>query len=68
MQTLVRSLEVSEKLITEYKLEWQKKYDEITSDWLAAKCQAMCLKIRYGVYRKVKLGRPRTLRHYNRSF
>ena len=45
-QTLVRSLEVSEKLITEYKLEWQKKYDEITSNWLAAKCQAMCLKIR----------------------
>ncbi|CAB4011961.1 HAUS augmin-like complex subunit 4 [Paramuricea clavata] len=45
-QTLVRSLEVSEKLITEYKLEWQKKYDEITSDWLAAKCHAMCLKIR----------------------
>ena len=47
IQTLVRSLEVSEKLIAEYKLEWQKKYDEITSDWLAAKCHAMCLKIRY---------------------
>ncbi|XP_028392642.1 HAUS augmin-like complex subunit 4 [Dendronephthya gigantea] len=45
-QTLVRSLEVTEKLITQYKLEWQTKYDEITSDWLAAKCQAMCLKIR----------------------
>lgn len=45
-QTLVHSLEVLEKLITHHKMDWQKKYDEITSDWLAVKCQAMCLKIR----------------------
>ncbi|EDO45924.1 predicted protein [Nematostella vectensis] len=45
-QTLLQSLESLEKLITKHRLQSQVRYDKVTTDWLAAKCEAMCLKIR----------------------
>ena len=46
LQVLLQSLETLEKLITRYRLQSQPTYDRVTADWLVAKCDAMCLKIK----------------------
>ena len=46
-QVLMQSLQTLEKLITDHRLQSQGKYDRVTVEWLAAKCEAMCLKVRY---------------------
>ena len=46
-QVLMQSLQTLEKLITDHRLQSQGKYDRVTAEWLAAKCEAMCLKVRY---------------------
>lgn len=43
----MQSIQTLEKLITEHRLQSQGKYDRVTAEWLAAKCDAMCLKVRY---------------------
>ncbi|KAL4235065.1 HAUS augmin-like complex subunit 4 [Mactra antiquata] len=45
-QKLMDSLSLLETLISKYKLERQKEKDTIVTEWLYAKCDAMCLKIR----------------------
>ncbi|KAK3581162.1 hypothetical protein CHS0354_024695 [Potamilus streckersoni] len=45
-QTLLDSLRLLETLISKYRLRNQPEYDAITSEWLIAKCDAMCLKIK----------------------
>lgn len=45
-QKLLDSLGLLETLISKYKLERQAEQDTITAEWLFAKCDAMCLKIR----------------------
>ncbi|XP_045192379.2 HAUS augmin-like complex subunit 4 [Mercenaria mercenaria] len=45
-QKLLDSLGLLETLISKFKLEKQSEHDTITTEWLYAKCDAMCLKIR----------------------
>ncbi|XP_071785681.1 HAUS augmin-like complex subunit 4 isoform X2 [Asterias amurensis] len=45
-QALMDSLSVLELLITKHRLRLQADSDTITSNWLAARCHAMCLKLR----------------------
>ncbi|KAL9976210.1 hypothetical protein ACROYT_G013482 [Oculina patagonica] len=45
-EVLMQSLQTLEKLITDHRLQSQAKYDRVTAEWLAAKCDAMCLKVR----------------------
>lgn len=45
-QKLLDCLELLETLISRYKLDKQIEQDTITTEWLYAKCDAMCLKIR----------------------
>ena len=45
----MQSLQILEKLITDHRLQSQGKYDRVTAEWLAAKCEAMCLKVRYNL-------------------
>lgn len=45
-EVLMQSLQTLEKLITDHRLQSQGKYDRVTAEWLAAKCEAMCLKVR----------------------
>lgn len=43
----MQSLQTLEKLITDHRLHSQGKHDRVTAEWLAAKCDAMCFKVRY---------------------
>ena len=43
----MQSLQTLEKLITDHRLQSQGKHDRVMAEWLAAKCDAMCLKVRY---------------------
>ena len=43
----MQSLQTLEKLITDHRLQSQAKHDRVTAEWLAAKCEAMSLKVRY---------------------
>ncbi|KAL3858924.1 hypothetical protein ACJMK2_009173 [Sinanodonta woodiana] len=45
-QILLDSLRLLETLISKYRLKDQPEYDAFTSEWLIAKCDAMCLKIK----------------------
>ncbi|XP_022108746.1 HAUS augmin-like complex subunit 4 isoform X2 [Acanthaster planci] len=45
-QALMDSLGVLERLITKHRLRLQADSDTITSNWLSARCHAMCLKLR----------------------
>ncbi|XP_072024848.1 HAUS augmin-like complex subunit 4 [Amphiura filiformis] len=45
-QALMECLEVLEKLINRHRLGLQADSDSITSDWLSARCHALCLKIK----------------------
>ncbi|XP_038070091.1 HAUS augmin-like complex subunit 4 isoform X2 [Patiria miniata] len=45
-QALMDSLGVLEQLITKHRLRLQADSDTITSNWLSARCHAMCLKLR----------------------
>ena len=45
-QTLMDSLGVLEHLIKKYRLQSQSESDTITAEWLTARCDAMCLKIK----------------------
>ena len=40
------TLTVLERLITEHRLQSKTENDTVTSEWLTARCDAMCLKIR----------------------
>lgn len=42
----MHSLQTLEKLIADHRLQSQAKYDRVTTEWLTAKCDAMCLKVR----------------------
>ncbi|KAK2556782.1 HAUS augmin-like complex subunit 4 [Acropora cervicornis] len=43
---LMQSLRTLESLIADHKLQSQVKHDRVTVEWLTAKCDAMCLKVR----------------------
>ena len=43
----MQSLQTLERLITEHRLQSQAKHDRVTAEWLTAKCDAMCLKVKY---------------------
>lgn len=45
-EVLMQSLQTLERLIADHRLQSQAKYDRITAEWLTAKCDAMCLKVR----------------------
>ncbi|CAH3124937.1 unnamed protein product [Porites lobata] len=45
-EVLMQSLQTLEKLIADHRLQSQAKYDRVTAEWLTAKCDAMCLKVR----------------------
>jgi len=45
-KTLLESLEVLERLITRHRLSAQKEKDKITGEYLMARCDALCLKVR----------------------
>jgi len=45
-EVLMQSLQTLEKLIADHRLQSQAKHDRVTAEWLTAKCDAMCLKIR----------------------
>ncbi|KAL5021616.1 hypothetical protein ScPMuIL_000771 [Solemya velum] len=45
-QTLVDSLNLLERLISQHRLDKQANNDCITSEWMIARCDAMCLKIK----------------------
>ena len=42
----MQSLRTLESLIADHKLQSQVKHDRVTVEWLTAKCDAMCLKVR----------------------
>ena len=42
----MQSLRTLESLIADHKLQSQVKHDRVTAEWLTAKCDAMCLKVR----------------------
>ncbi|XP_013410839.1 HAUS augmin-like complex subunit 4 [Lingula anatina] len=44
--TLLESLHILEELITKHRLQSQTEKDGILTEWMAARCDAMCLKIR----------------------
>ncbi|KAK3726769.1 hypothetical protein QZH41_010411 [Actinostola sp. cb2023] len=45
-KALLQCLKALEQLISKHRLQAQMEYDKITTNWLAAKCDAMCLKIK----------------------
>lgn len=45
-EVLMQSLRTLESLIADHKLQSQVKHDRVTAEWLTAKCDAMCLKVR----------------------
>ncbi|XP_025076361.1 HAUS augmin-like complex subunit 4 isoform X2 [Pomacea canaliculata] len=45
--TLLESLSILDKMVNTYRLGKQSQYTSITADWLAARCDAMCFKIKY---------------------
>lgn len=45
-QTLLDSLELIEQLISRHKLQNQAEHDTVTTEWLVARCDGLCLKIR----------------------
>ena len=42
----MQSLQTQERLIADHRLQSQAKHDRVTAEWLTAKCDAMCLKVR----------------------
>nr|KAG5696604.1 hypothetical protein BaRGS_034065 [Batillaria attramentaria] len=46
-ETLLASLGLLEKMVNEYRLGKQSQNNTITTEWLVARCDAMCLKIKY---------------------
>ena len=42
----MQSLQTLERLIADHRLQSQAKHDRVTAEWLTAKCDAMCLKVR----------------------
>lgn len=46
-QTLLDSLGLLEKMVNVYRLGKQSQNNSITAEWLVARCDAMCLKIKY---------------------
>ncbi|XP_059170254.1 HAUS augmin-like complex subunit 4 [Physella acuta] len=45
-QKLLESLSIMETIIKEYKFVHQSNADEVTVEWLKARCDALCLKVR----------------------
>ncbi|XP_068721228.1 HAUS augmin-like complex subunit 4 isoform X2 [Montipora capricornis] len=45
-EVLMQSLQTLERLIADHRLQSQAKHDRVTAEWLTAKCDAMCLKVR----------------------
>ncbi|XP_061163614.1 HAUS augmin-like complex subunit 4 [Saccostrea echinata] len=45
-QTLLDSLHLLEELISKYRLQSQAEHDTVSSEWLVAKCDGLCLKIK----------------------
>ena len=43
----MQSLQILQKLMADHQLQSQVKHDRVMAEWLAAKCDAMCLKVRY---------------------
>lgn len=43
----MQSLQILQKLMADHQLQSQAKHDRVMAEWLAAKCDAMCLKVRY---------------------
>lgn len=42
----MQSLQILDQLITNHRMQSQHQYDKVTAEWLASKCDAMCLKIK----------------------
>ena len=45
-QALVDSLDILEELIKKHRLQSQAESDNITADWISARCNAVCLKLK----------------------
>lgn len=45
-EVLMQSLQILQKLMADHQLQSQAKHDRVMAEWLAAKCDAMCLKVR----------------------